>query len=127
MAIAQLLGSALRLHSYRQAVSEWLPPSERHKEVKGKRGWEKADTNSSPSRQGGWVARQLISLIQKKDVKVSAAHLHLVVLLTVRLKLQEAVLSALAALSKDNSFVAVKILKATPDQTREWPRCRGGV
>ncbi len=68
--IAQLLASALRSQSYRIAVSEWLPQIERHKEVKGKRGWEKPDTVNSPSRQGGWVARQLVALLQRKDTKV---------------------------------------------------------
>ena len=67
---AQLLASSLRLQAYRAAVSEWLPASERHKEVKGKRGWEKADNPRSPSRSGGWAARQLSSLLHCRDVKV---------------------------------------------------------
>ena len=71
IAIAQLLASSVRLQAYRQVVSEWLPPSERHKEVKGKRGWEKSGASNSPTRQGGWVSRQLSILLQRKDTKVS--------------------------------------------------------
>lgn len=70
IAIAQLLASSLRVRTYRLAVSEWLPQSERHKEVKGKRGWEKTESVKSPSRSGGWAARQLSVLLHRKDVKV---------------------------------------------------------
>ncbi|KAI0086228.1 ARM repeat-containing protein [Irpex rosettiformis] len=104
MAMAQLLTSTLRLPAHRTAVSKWVPPSERNKEVKGKRGWEKADSSSSPSKQGGWVARQLIALIQKKDVK-----------------LQEAALSALAALTRDNPPVANGLAGSTPDHSPILP------
>ena len=69
--IAQLLASTLRQRPYRRIVSEWVPPSERRAEQKGKRGWEKAESANSPSRQGGWVARQLVAAVQRKDVKVS--------------------------------------------------------
>ncbi|OBZ65761.1 Acetolactate synthase, mitochondrial [Grifola frondosa] len=97
--IAQLLGSAMRSQPHRAAVSEWLPQAERIKEVKGKRGWEKPDVASSPSRRGGWVARSLTTLLHQKDVK-----------------LQEAALSALAALAKENSSVAIRLAKAPPDR-----------
>jgi hypothetical protein len=42
------------------------------KEIKGKRGWEKPDmTNmNAPSRQGGWVARNLTGLLRSRDGKV---------------------------------------------------------
>ncbi|KIP08711.1 hypothetical protein PHLGIDRAFT_103862 [Phlebiopsis gigantea 11061_1 CR5-6] len=73
---------------------------ERHKEIKGKRGWEKMETAKSPSRSGGWAARQLSALLKRKDVKV-----------------QEAALSALSSLARDNPSVAVKLAKAPPDQT----------
>lgn len=55
-------------------VTDWLPPNDRIKEVKGKRGWEKPDmTNSNaPGRQGGWVARNLIILMRTRDTKVSS-------------------------------------------------------
>ena len=70
ISIALLLANSIRLPAYRAAVSEWLPPPERHKEVKGKRGWEKAENPKSPSRSGGWVARQLTTMLHRKDAKV---------------------------------------------------------
>lgn len=75
ISIAQLLASALRSQAYRNAVSEWLPAAERHKEAtKGKRGWERSDTgNASIAKQGGWVAKCLSSFLQKRDSKVSLA------------------------------------------------------
>ncbi|KAI0029217.1 ARM repeat-containing protein [Vararia minispora EC-137] len=96
--IAQLLGSSLRLKEYRHALSEWVPPSERSRDVRPRRGWERRDPSVSGGRQGGWVARSLTSLIQRKDVK-----------------LQEAALNALAALAKDNQEVAVMLSKSTVD------------
>ncbi|CAL1705500.1 unnamed protein product [Somion occarium] len=95
ISIAQLLASALRSQPYRAAVSEWLPQAERHKEVKGKRGWEKTDTANPLARQGGWVAKELVSYLNKKDSK-----------------LQEAALSALASLAKENPSVASKLAKS---------------
>lgn len=68
--IAQLLSSTVRTEYHRLSVSEWLPPHERNKEVKGKRGWEKAGPANSPARQGGWVVRRLVILISRRDVKV---------------------------------------------------------
>ncbi|KAI0929233.1 hypothetical protein AcW1_006226 [Taiwanofungus camphoratus] len=97
--IAQLLASTVRTQAHRTAVSEWLPPTERIKEVKGKRGWEKPDAANSPSRQGGWVARSLTALLQRRDSKF-----------------QEAALSAIACLAHDNPTVAAKLAKAPPDQ-----------
>ncbi|KAI0797444.1 armadillo-type protein [Abortiporus biennis] len=101
ISICQLLGSTIRLHPYRLAVSEWLPPMERTKEVKGKRGWEKPESSvNSPSRSGGWVSKRLLILLGRKDIK-----------------LQEAVLSALSALTKENPTIASKLVRAPPDQT----------
>ncbi|KAH9930763.1 ARM repeat-containing protein [Fomitopsis serialis] len=97
--IAQLLGSAVRNEEHQAAVADWLPPVERLKEVKGKRGWEKLDATKSPSRQGGWVTRQLTALLQRKDSKV-----------------QEAVLGAVACLARDNPTVAAGLAKASPDR-----------
>ncbi|KAJ3526622.1 hypothetical protein NM688_g8238 [Phlebia brevispora] len=97
--IAQLLASTLRLQPYRTAVSEWIPPNERHKEVRAKRGWEKAEPINPSNKQGGWVAKQLIALLQRKDMK-----------------LQEAVLSAMGSLAQDNPSVATKLAKAASDQ-----------
>lgn len=69
--IAHLLASTLRLPTHRTLVAEWTPPSERHKEIsiKGKRGWEKAEETSA-GRGGGWVARVLGGLLERRDVKV---------------------------------------------------------
>ncbi|KAK7693931.1 hypothetical protein QCA50_003505 [Cerrena zonata] len=94
---AHLLASALRSQSYRAAVSEWLPASERHKEItKGKRGWERSDTGNPITKQGGWVAKHLVTFLQKKDSK-----------------LQEAALSALASLAKENHSVATKLARTS--------------
>ncbi|KAH8106958.1 ARM repeat-containing protein [Cristinia sonorae] len=93
---AQLLGAALRSQPHRLAVTNWQPPAERAKEVKGKRGWEKADLKKQTS---CWAVRQLVVLLQKKDVK-----------------LQEAALYALAALAKGNRSVAEKMLPMYSEQ-----------
>jgi armadillo repeat-containing protein 8 len=55
-------------------VTDWLPHSDRIKEVKGKRGWEKPDVAKSdaPSRQGGWAVRALVEFVKGKDVKACA-------------------------------------------------------
>lgn len=101
--IAQLIASGVRTDAHRTQVSEWLPPSERAKEAtrtNGSRRWEKtAVTNSnSPSRYGGWAALALAGLMTT----------------TRDIKLQEAALSALAALAKDNPQVAVPLTKTLP-------------
>ncbi|OCH93874.1 ARM repeat-containing protein [Obba rivulosa] len=95
---AQFVASAVRTQAHRAAVSEWLPPSERTKEIKGKRGWEKPGVTKSPSRQGGWVVRVLTSLLHRNNAK-----------------LQEAALSALASLAKDNQSVALTLARAPPE------------
>ncbi|KZT09593.1 ARM repeat-containing protein [Laetiporus sulphureus 93-53] len=98
ISIAQLLANAIRVPIHRVAVSDWLPVADRLKEVKGKRGWEKPGLSSSPRRRNGWVMRSLIALLQKKDIKS-----------------QEAALSALACLAKDNPPVASELTKAILD------------
>ncbi|KAM5532328.1 hypothetical protein V8D89_014007 [Ganoderma adspersum] len=98
-AVAQLLTSAVRDASHRNRVSEWSPIVERTVETKGKRGWEKRDPTKSPSRLGGWIARTLSTLLHRKDVK-----------------LQEAALSALASLAKDNETLAIRLAKGPPGQ-----------
>jgi hypothetical protein len=72
IAIAQLISTTVRSEAHRNAVIEWLPPAERSKEIKGRRGWEKKEmvNSSSPARQGGWVVRLLVNFLQKKDIKV---------------------------------------------------------
>lgn len=70
--IAQLLGNAVRSHEHRMAVAEWLPPAERVKQAKTRRGWENTSAVglAAPSRMGGWVARNLSGLLTSRDVKV---------------------------------------------------------
>ncbi|KAI0780550.1 ARM repeat-containing protein [Trametes elegans] len=97
IAIAQLLSVAVRNSEHRARIHEWCPQAERTREAKGKRGWERRDHTTSPSRQGGWISRTLTALLQRKDVK-----------------LQEAVLSALACLVRDNDVLARKLAKAPP-------------
>ncbi|KAI0636599.1 ARM repeat-containing protein [Trametes polyzona] len=96
-AIAQLLYVAVRSPEHRVSVQEWCPPAERSREAKGKRGWERRDRTTSPSRHGGWMARTLTTLLQRKDVK-----------------LQEAVLAALACLVKDSEGLARRLARAPP-------------
>ncbi|THH14939.1 hypothetical protein EW146_g5460 [Bondarzewia mesenterica] len=100
--IAQLLGSTLRTQEHRHTVAEWLPPADRNKDVRSRRGWEKLDVSNTtaPGRQGGWVARHLTSLLSSRDLKV-----------------QEAALSALAALARDNYEVAANLAKPGLDET----------
>ncbi|KAI0748470.1 ARM repeat-containing protein [Daedaleopsis nitida] len=99
VAVAQLVASTVRDPLHRLRVSDWCPPGERAMETKGKRGWEKRDLTKSPSRQGGWTARTLAALLHHKDTK-----------------LQEAALSALASLAKDNETLATRLAKAPPGQ-----------
>lgn len=70
--VAQLLAFAVRVPKHRVVVTDWLPPAERVKESKGKRGWEVSaliDANS-PGRQGGWVMRSLAAMLRSKDFAV---------------------------------------------------------
>ncbi|KAF8209205.1 ARM repeat-containing protein [Mycena galopus ATCC 62051] len=98
--IAQLLGFAVRNADHRTAVATWLPPEDRLKEVKTKRGWEKTTvTANAPTRQGGWVCRNLTSLIYSNDAK-----------------LQEAALWGLATIAKDNAAVAAALGKSSNDR-----------
>jgi armadillo repeat-containing protein 8 len=71
ISIAQLLANAVRSKTHKAAVTEWLPPADRLK-VKGKRGWEVPSTTklNSPNRLGGWVVRNLTTLLRSRDNKV---------------------------------------------------------
>lgn len=110
MNIAQLLAAGVRTDAHRTAVTNWLPPSERLKEIKGKRGWEKPDVARVPSRQGGWVVRALVALLGRKDAKVAAfGLLQLCTELTCLMQLQEAVLYAIACLAEENASVAISL------------------
>ncbi|KAH8117383.1 hypothetical protein DFH11DRAFT_1007345 [Phellopilus nigrolimitatus] len=98
--ISQLLAFAVRVPNHRIAVTDWLPPGERLRESKGKRGWEVSalvDVNS-PGRSGGWVIRHLTTMLKSKDFKT-----------------QEASLYAIAALVKDNTNIALVLSKSPPE------------
>ncbi|KAJ7036154.1 ARM repeat-containing protein [Mycena alexandri] len=100
VSIARLLAFAVRNAEHRTAVATWLPPEDRLKEVKTKRGWEKTVASpNAPSRQGGWVCRNLTALIGSKDAK-----------------LQEAALWGLASIAKDNANVAAALSKTPVDR-----------
>ncbi|KAL5533100.1 hypothetical protein ACEPAF_4876 [Sanghuangporus sanghuang] len=99
--IAQLLAFGVRIPKHRIAVADWLPPAERVKESKGKRGWEVTalvDANS-PGRQGGWVMRQLAGMLNSKDFVQ-----------------QEVALYAVATLVKDNQTIALVLSKSSSEQ-----------
>ncbi|KAG1827372.1 armadillo-type protein [Suillus subaureus] len=100
IAIAQLISTTVRSEAHRNAVIEWLPPAERPKEIKGRRGWEKKEmvNSSSSARQGGWVVRLLVNFLRKKDIK-----------------LQEAALGALSSLAMENTVVATTLTRVWPD------------
>lgn len=97
---------------------QWLPPTERSKENKGKRGWEKPDVKiSGPSRGGGWLIRNLYEFIKNKDFKVICIIRQL---LNVHLsswcpQIQEAALTALAALYKDTPSVVTFMRRSLPE------------
>ncbi|KAF5357363.1 hypothetical protein D9758_005905 [Tetrapyrgos nigripes] len=84
--IAELVAFSVRSSDHRKAVTEWIPPAERMTQIKTRRGWEKSTETVA---NGGWVVRTLVALVPTKDIK-----------------LQEAVLLALAALAKDNPLVS---------------------
>ncbi|ESK87533.1 armadillo repeat protein [Moniliophthora roreri MCA 2997] len=91
VSIAQLLARSLRVAQHRTAVTEWLPSDERAKESRSRRGWEKLSAHgvNAPARQGGWVTRNLKTMLD------SRAH-----------KVQEAALLALGTLAKENVAIA---------------------
>ncbi|KAF8575788.1 ARM repeat-containing protein [Ramaria rubella] len=98
VSVAWIVASCVRIQRHRDAVTQWLPPTERSKETKGKRGWERPDVGKSdaPGRGGGWLVRNIFELIKCKDFKV-----------------QEAALSALAAVVKDTPSL-VAVLRRSP-------------
>lgn len=75
---AQMLASSVRSEMSRRAVTEWLPPSERQREIKSRRGWEKTAALSA-SQAAPWIARQLLTLLgdpkREVDVKVRVFYL----------------------------------------------------
>ncbi|KAF8163814.1 armadillo-type protein [Crassisporium funariophilum] len=104
---AQMLSTAIRSTAHRRTVTEWLPPAERQREVKSRRGWEKTSV-LAPNAPSPWVARQLVSLLGESDRERDS-------------KLVEAVLSALAALAKENPPVANFLAKSSPDRDHPPP------
>ncbi|KAF8901845.1 armadillo-type protein [Gymnopilus junonius] len=106
--IAQMLSTTIRSKAHRAAVTNWLPLSERQREVttKSKRGWEKTAALSSNLAAGPWVARRLLDLLGDSSRERES-------------KLVEAVLSALASLARENSIVSEFLGKSTPD--KEFP------
>ncbi|KAF9651456.1 ARM repeat-containing protein [Thelephora ganbajun] len=105
ISIALMLTSTLCTQIYRTKVTEWLPPSERAKETKGKRGWERPNLIDLRTKQGGgWVAKRLSTLLHSKDVKI-----------------QEAALGALGSLVQDNSVVALTLARPLPDKDKPGP------
>jgi armadillo repeat-containing protein 8 len=72
MSIGQLLGQAIRNADNRRAVTDWAPEPERSKEMRTRRGWEKTAATgvNALGRQGGWVIRHLVELLDTRDVKV---------------------------------------------------------
>lgn len=75
--IAQCIGSAVRNDAHRTSIIQWLPPNERHRDIGGRRGWEKHDVVHAVAsgKQGAWVLRHLIAMIQRRDNKVRTLHL----------------------------------------------------
>jgi len=100
--IAELLAFSVRVKKHRTAVTDWIPPEERTRTSKGKRGWELSALvdAKAPSRQGGWTIRHLISLLKTKESKVV-----------------EASLWAICALVQDNPEIAL-VLAKSPSENR---------
>ncbi|KAI9574096.1 ARM repeat-containing protein [Boletus coccyginus] len=101
VAIAQLIGAAVRTEVHRTAIIEWLPRLERQQDVKSRRGWERSGVVHVTTRHGAWAIRTLIAMIQKKDLKAPQA--------------QDAALCALAALALDNPPVATALARVPTD------------
>jgi hypothetical protein len=70
-----MLGSTIRTQTHRRAVTEWLPPADRQKEIRSRRGWEKLTTSNGTS-TSPWILRQLVALLgdQERDCKVSGIY-----------------------------------------------------
>lgn len=120
ISIALMLTSILCAQVYRTKVTEWLPPTDRAKETKGKRGWERPNLVDTRANQGGgWAAKRLSALLQSKDVKVSSLYPYGgLVVNTDGFQVQEAALGALGSLAHDNSAVASTLTKALPDKDK---------
>ncbi|KAF8548583.1 ARM repeat-containing protein [Imleria badia] len=102
VAIAQLIGAAVRTEVHRTVVIEWVPRSDRLREVTFRRGWERSGAVHVTTRHGSWVIRTLIAMIQKKDLKACSFA-------------QDAALCAMAALALDNPPVATALARVPTD------------
>jgi len=89
----------------RQAVGEWVPPAERAKEPKGRRGWEKLEVGAA-HRGGGWVCRHLVGVVSAGVAQ-----------------LQVQVLYALMALGKDNPALGNALRVETDGECCFTPGC----
>ncbi|KAF8967241.1 armadillo-type protein [Flammula alnicola] len=103
---AQMLSTTVRSTTHRARVTEWLPPTERQREVKSRRGWEK--TALSANSGAPWVARQLVALLGDSQRDRDN-------------KLVEAALSALAALAHENPVIGAFLGKSSPDRDHPPP------
>jgi armadillo repeat-containing protein 8 len=94
------IASSIRTTAHRNAVCDWLPPAERAKASKGKRGWEKRPSVTSPTTSSSaipfsplvapshsWVLRHLLLAVTTQGGSASKIAVSL---------------EALAALCKDN-------------------------
>ncbi|CAA7262370.1 unnamed protein product [Cyclocybe aegerita] len=104
---AQMLANTIRTPAHRRTVTEWLPPADRQREVKSRRGWEKTATLSGTV-PPPWVVRQLLVLLGGGENEQDA-------------KLVEAVLSALAALARENAVVANFLVKGPSERDYVLP------
>jgi len=68
-----MISTTMRTAAHRRAITEWLPPADRQREVKSRRGWEKTAALTGHA-AAPWVAKQLVSLLgegeQERDSKV---------------------------------------------------------
>jgi hypothetical protein len=119
ISIALMLAATLCTQIYRTKVTEWLPPTERAKETKGKRGWERPNLIDLRTKQGGgWVAKRLSTLLRSKDTKVILCHPQTRWSTLTGIQIQEAALGALGSLAQDNSVVALTLARPLPDKDK---------
>ncbi|KAF9053450.1 hypothetical protein BJ165DRAFT_1591247 [Panaeolus papilionaceus] len=95
---AYMISSIIRSPVHRRLMTEWVPPHERQREIKSRRGWEKAAAVGGPGAGIPWVAKRLLDVVlmaPQGDAKVI-----------------EAALLALSSLAKENPPIASFIAKS---------------
>ncbi|PPQ80190.1 hypothetical protein CVT24_006586, partial [Panaeolus cyanescens] len=95
---ASMIASIIRSPLHRRLMTEWVPPTERQREIKSRRGWEKAAAVGGPGATIPWVAKKLLDVVfhaPQTDVKTI-----------------EAALLALSSLAKENPSIASFIAKS---------------